>query len=236
MYDVLVIGAGHAGVEAAAAAARRGARVALATFSRDDIGRMSCNPSIGGVGKGHLVREVDALGGLMAHAGDAAAIHHRMLNASKGSAVRGPRVQADRRRFKAAVEKLLDDHDVGVLTVAIDALKVEHGHCLGAITADGQLIEARAVVLATGTFLGATLFRGSERWSGGASAAPRHRYLARNCANWGWPTGCSRPAPRRGSTVERLTGRAACPSQAIARRGICRFCRRPTGFPSLPAR
>ena len=105
MIDVLVIGGGHAGVEAACAAARRGARAAIITFRPEDIGQMSCNPSIGGVGKGHLVREVDALGGVIAAAADRAAIHRRMLNASKGAAVRGPRVQADRRRFASAVRE-----------------------------------------------------------------------------------------------------------------------------------
>ena len=97
------------GAKPPAAAARRGARVALLSFRADDVGQMSCNPSIGGVGKGHLVREVDALGGIMARAADRAAIHRRMLNASKGSAVRGPRVQADRRLFAAAVRELLDE-------------------------------------------------------------------------------------------------------------------------------
>ncbi len=167
MLDVLVIGAGHAGIEAATAAARRGARVELATFGRGDIGRMSCNPSIGGVGKGHLVREVDALGGVIARAGDQAAIHRRMLNASKGSAVRGPRVQADRRRFQEAVRILLAKHDVGLVECTIEALSIKHGECTGAVTSDGRSITARAVVLATGTFLGAMLFRGRDRWSGG---------------------------------------------------------------------
>jgi tRNA uridine 5-carboxymethylaminomethyl modification enzyme len=178
MFDVLVIGAGHAGAEAASAAARRGARVAIATFGRGDIGRMSCNPSIGGVGKGHLVREVDALGGVMARAADRAAIHRRMLNASKGSAVRGPRVQADRRRFKHAVEHLLTAHGVDVIECSVIGLATANGRCVGVLTDDGQQIAARAVVLATGTFLGATLFRGRERWQGGRVGDPSACALA----------------------------------------------------------
>ncbi len=106
-FDIIVIGGGHAGVEAAAVAARMGARVALVSFDLDAIGAMSCNPAIGGLGKGHLVREVDAFDGIIARAADAGAIHYRMLNRSKGSAVQGPRVQADRKRFKAAVQQLL---------------------------------------------------------------------------------------------------------------------------------
>ena len=106
MFDVIVLGAGHAGIEAASAAARRGAATALISFSTDNIGVMSCNPSIGGLGKGHIVREVDAFDGVMARAADAAAIHHRLLNASKGAAVQGPRIQADRRRYQAAVKAM----------------------------------------------------------------------------------------------------------------------------------
>lgn len=167
MYDVLVIGGGHAGCEAATAAARRGARVGLLTFRAEDVGQMSCNPSIGGVGKGHLVREIDAMGGIMAMAADRAAIHRRMLNASKGSAVRGPRVQADRHRFRRAVSALVAAHGVSILIGEAVDLLIGHGAVTGVTLADGSVVGARSVVLATGTFLGAILFRGEERWDGG---------------------------------------------------------------------
>ena len=202
MVDVLVIGAGHAGVEAAAAAARRGARVALATFGRGDIGRMSCNPSIGGVGKGHLVREVDALGGIIARAADAAAIHRRMLNMSKGSAVRGPRVQADRRRFKQAVERELREHEIELIECTVDRLAIEHGRCIGAVTSDARLIHARAVVLATGTFLGARLFRGRDIWNGGRVGDPSANSLGAQMAELGLAEGLLKTG-----TPPRLDGR-----------------------------
>src|SRR6187402_2051301 len=134
MFDVLVIGAGHAGCEAAAAAARRGARVGLVTFRAEDVGAMSCNPAIGGVGKGHLVRELDVFDGLMARTADAAAIHHRMLNRSKGSAVHGPRVQADRRRFRAATQALIAaEAGLEIVAGAADALIVEQGAAAGIV-------------------------------------------------------------------------------------------------------
>ena len=167
MFDVLVIGGGHAGVEAACAAARRGARVGLISFKGTDIGQMSCNPSIGGVGKGHLVREVDALGGVMARAADRAAIHRRMLNASKGSAVRGPRVQADRALFRAAVAELVEHSGVSIVEGEAVELLLRSNAVVGVELSDGLRLECAAVVVATGTFLGATLFRGEERWSGG---------------------------------------------------------------------
>ena len=167
MFDVLIIGGGHAGCEAACAAARRGARVALLTFRADDIGQMSCNPSIGGVGKGHLVREVDAMGGIMARASDRAAIHRRMLNASKGSAVRGPRVQADRLLYRRAVAELVAGAGVTIVEGEAVALRVQGNRIAGLELSDGTSFEASAVVLATGTFLGATMFRGEERWAGG---------------------------------------------------------------------
>src|SRR4029453_12619493 len=146
MFDVLVIGGGHAGCEAACAAARRGAGVALLTFRADDLGQVSCNPSIGGVGKGHLVREVDAMGGIMARAADRAAIHRRMLNASKGSAVRGPRVQADRSLYRRAVTELVSETGVAVVEGEAVALLLDRGVIAGVKLAAGSALTARAVV------------------------------------------------------------------------------------------
>src|SRR5204862_4442228 len=166
MFDVLVIGAGHAGCEAATAAARRGARVALLTFRAEDAGQMSCNPSIGGVGKGHLVRELDVFDGLMARAADRAAIHRRMLNRSKGPAVWGPRLQADRRLYRQAVAELLEDSGVALLIGEATEIVVEHGQVAGVVV-DGHRIPAKSVVIATGTFLDAALFCGMERVAGG---------------------------------------------------------------------
>ena len=166
MFDVLVIGGGHAGCEAAAAAARRGAKVGLLTFRAADVGQMSCNPSIGGVGKGHLVRELDVFDGLMARAADRAAIHRRMLNRSKGPAVRGPRVQADRQLYQAAVQSLLAATGVGMVVAEALSLILRDGRVTG-IETDGGPIAARAVVIATGTFLDARLFVGDEVVAGG---------------------------------------------------------------------
>lgn len=167
-YDVLVVGGGHAGCEAAAVAARMGARVGLVSFDPTTIGAMSCNPAIGGLGKGHLVREVDAFDGLIARAADAAAIHYRMLNRSKGSAVQGPRVQADRRLFRTAIQTLLAQQgDLTIIGGEAAELRINGGRVTGVLLADGTELMATAVVLCTGTFLGGTLFRGEERMTGG---------------------------------------------------------------------
>ncbi|MCM8731146.1 tRNA uridine-5-carboxymethylaminomethyl(34) synthesis enzyme MnmG [Hephaestia sp. GCM10023244] len=167
-FDVIVVGGGHAGTEAACAAARRGVRVALLTFDAATIGAMSCNPAIGGLGKGHLVREVDAFDGLIARAADAGGIHYRMLNASKGAAVQGPRVQADRRRFAQAVQTMVAAQpSLTVIEGEAVALDLAGGRVAGITLADGMRMRAPTVILATGTFLGGRLFCGEERGIGG---------------------------------------------------------------------
>jgi tRNA uridine 5-carboxymethylaminomethyl modification enzyme len=168
-FDVLVVGGGHAGCEAAAAAARMGARVALVTMRRDQIGAMSCNPAIGGLGKGHLVCEVDAFDGVIARAADAAAIHYRMLNSSKGAAVQGPRVQADRKLFRTAVQGLLGElENLSVVEGEAGALLFDGPTTVAGLRlADGRELRAAAVVLATGTFLNGKLHFGMDARAGG---------------------------------------------------------------------
>jgi tRNA uridine 5-carboxymethylaminomethyl modification enzyme len=167
-FDIIVVGGGHAGTEAAAAAARMGASVALVSFSREQIGAMSCNPAMGGLGKGHLIREVDAFDGWIARASDAAGIHYRMLNASKGAAVRGPRVQADRRLYKAAIHRMLEAQvGLSVVEGEVAALRLSGRVVSGVVLGDGQELAAKAVVLATGTFLGGKLHFGMTSCAGG---------------------------------------------------------------------
>src|ERR1700753_3533921 len=154
-FDVIVIGGGHAGCEAAAAAARMGARSLLLTHALHTIGEMSCNPSIGGIGKGHLVREIDALDGLMGRAADAAGIHFKLLNRSKGPAVRGPRAQADRSLYRRAVRTLLEETpNLTLRAASVEDLETNRdGHISAVICNAGQRIGCAASVLTTGTFL-----------------------------------------------------------------------------------
>lgn len=166
MFDVVVIGAGHAGCEAGAAAARRGARVGLITFRAEDVGQMSCNPSIGGVGKGHLVRELDVFDGLMARAADRAAIHRRMLNRSKGPAVHGPRIQADRSIYRAAMAELLRASGVELVEAEAFSLELLNGRIAAIETSVGKIV-CRSLVIATGTFLDARIFIGEDTREGG---------------------------------------------------------------------
>jgi len=163
-YDVIVVGGGHAGTEAAAAAARAGARVALVTHRADTIGEMSCNPAIGGLGKGHLVREIDALDGVMGRAADAAGIQFRMLNRSKGPAVRGPRAQSDRKLYRQAIHALLSEQqNLTIVEGAVSRLTMNGAAVSGVELVNGEKIAAAAVVLTTGTFLNGLIHIGEKK-------------------------------------------------------------------------
>ena len=178
-YDVIVIGGGHAGTEAALAAARMGQRTLLLTHNIETIGAMSCNPAIGGIGKGHLVKEVDALGGAMAHAADRGGIQFRTLNSSKGAAVRATRAQADRVRYKAAIRTIVENQpNLHMFQQAVDDLLVEGDTVVGVRTQMGLSFTARAVVLTSGTFLAGKIHIGLSNHAGGRAGDPPSMALA----------------------------------------------------------
>ncbi|MGB1960285.1 MAG: FAD-dependent oxidoreductase, partial [Candidatus Puniceispirillaceae bacterium] len=210
-FDVIVIGGGHAGTEAASAAARMGAKTALVTIAADKIGEMSCNPAIGGLGKGQLVREIDALDGIMGQAIDRAGIQFRMLNKSRGPAVQGPRAQADRALYRRAVQTLLaEQENLEIIEGAVGDLAVENGRITGIITEDGREYHAAAVVLTTGTFLGGLIHLGTERTPAGRIGERPSVKLAERLRGMGLPVGrlkTGTPARLDGDTIDwgRLT-------------------------------
>lgn len=190
-FDVVVIGGGHAGCEAAAAAARMGARTALVTHRRSGIGELSCNPAIGGIGKGHLVREIDALDGVMGLAADRAGIHFKMLNRSKGPAVRGPRAQADRKLYRRAMQDLLAEQSgLTIIEAAVEDLALDvHGRLSAVICADGRRLACGAAVLTAGTFLRGVIHVGHERCAAGRVGEAPSVGLARRLEALGLPMG-----------------------------------------------
>lgn len=178
-FDVIVVGGGHAGTEAALSAARMGAKTLLLTHHIETLGQMSCNPAIGGIGKGHLVKEVDALGGVMAQAIDQAGIHFRVLNASKGPAVRATRAQADRSLYRTVIRQFIETQsNLDVFQQPVDDLVIEHGRVCGVVTQMGLILYARTVILTAGTFLAGKIHIGLNHYEAGRAGDPPAKTLA----------------------------------------------------------
>ena len=189
-FDIIVIGGGHAGTEAALAAARMGADTLLLTHNMDLLGQMSCNPAIGGIGKGHLVKEIDALDGAMARAADLAGIQFRILNASKGPAVRATRAQADRVLYRQAIRQQLQSQpNLTLFQQAVDDLIIEGERVTGVVTQMGLRLRARAVVLTVGTFLGGKIHVGMSQYAGGRAGDPPAIALAHRLRELNLPVG-----------------------------------------------
>lgn len=189
-YNVLVIGGGHAGTEAALAASRMGADTLLLTQNIDTLGQMSCNPAIGGIGKGHLVKEIDAMGGVMAQAIDEAGIQFRVLNSSKGPAVRATRAQADRELYKRAIRRLLETQkNITLFQQAVDDVIIENERIVGVVTQLGLKIFADTVVLTTGTFLGGVIHVGDQAYAGGRAGDAPATTLSKRLREWPFQVG-----------------------------------------------
>ena len=189
-FDVVVVGGGHAGVEACLATSRMGLQTLLITHNIETLGQMSCNPSIGGIGKGHLVKEVDALGGVMAIATDYSGIQFRTLNASKGPAVRATRAQADRILYKAYIRNILENQpNLTLFQQAVDDLIIEKDRAVGVVTQTGLVFKARTVVLTSGTFLGGKIHIGLENYTGGRAGDPASIKLSEKLREYNLPVG-----------------------------------------------